>query len=78
MKAVNRTKTPWLVLNGHRPIYTTATGGASPYVRCPTPRHRGSCAGGCWPIAIGSGAKPFDRGTTPAQAVALSGFTLFS
>lgn len=33
LKAVNRTKTPWLILNGHRPIYTTNTGGASPYVR---------------------------------------------
>lgn len=31
LAAVNRTNTPWVVLNGHRPIYTTNTGGSSPY-----------------------------------------------
>ena len=25
LKAVNRTKTPWVILNGHRPIYTCDT-----------------------------------------------------
>ena len=31
LKAVNRTLTPWVILNGHRPIYTTNTGGSPPY-----------------------------------------------
>ena len=74
MKAVNRTKTPWLVLNGHRPIYTTNTGGASPYVRRPSPKHRRSYGGGGLPIAVGSGAKPW---CSPAQAAVLFDFTLF-
>ena len=28
---VDRAVTPWIVLNGHRPIYTTSSGGAAPY-----------------------------------------------
>ena len=31
LAAVNRTKTPWIILNGHRPIYTTSSGGSAPY-----------------------------------------------
>jgi len=26
---VNRSVTPWIVVNGHRPIYTTSTSGGS-------------------------------------------------
>lgn len=29
LAAVNRTVTPWVVVNGHRPIYTTSTSGGS-------------------------------------------------
>lgn len=31
LAAVNRTNTPWVILNGHRPIYTTSSGGSPPY-----------------------------------------------
>ena len=31
LQSVNRTKTPWVILNGHRPIYTTNVGGSPPY-----------------------------------------------
>ena len=30
LKAVDRSKTPWVVLNGHRPIYTTSIIGSQP------------------------------------------------
>lgn len=29
LAAVNRSITPWVVVNGHRPIYTTSTSGGS-------------------------------------------------
>ena len=29
LAAVNRSVTPWVVVNGHRPIYTTSTSGGS-------------------------------------------------